>query len=255
MIKPVLLMVLMALSSTAMAAEPVAPTTAAPARPRVLVLTPTSKAFDAGTTSTIGGLVTSELASDPQLDIIASDDVERLAALEGDRQNAGCTDNSCLAELAGAIGARYVVFGDVGRLGDVVIVQLNLFDSQTARALTRVTVQANSMSELPRALQPRVHELAAPLVSSSTQVSASSPPSNLPGTVAASGSFNVLPWVLITAGATAVLVGGVIEVTSTVASNGTLDAQDIAAPALWLAGGAGIVAGVVMVATGASNAP
>ncbi len=250
MIKAVVLLGLLSLSSTVRAAEPAAPVAAtAPSRARVLVLTPTSKVFDAGTTTTIGGLVTSELAGDQRLDIIASDDVERLAALEGDRQNVGCTDNSCLAELAGAIGARYVVFGDVGKLGDVVIVQLNLFDSQTAQALTRVTVQANSMSELPRALQPRVHELAAPLVSSTTSPAAST------GTLAASGSFNVLPWVFIGAGTAAVVVGAIIEATSDVADNGAYDPQDFAAPALWVVGGAGVVAGVVMVVTGASDAP
>lgn len=251
MTKAALLMVLLTLSSTAFAAEPVAAPTAAPARPRVLVLTPTTKVFDAATATTIGGLVTSELASDPDLDIIAADDVERLAALEGDRQNLGCTDNSCLAELAGAIGARYVVFGDVGKLGDVVIVQLNLFDSQTARALTRVTVQANSMSELPRTLQPRVHELAAPL-SSSADASASS---LSPGSGAASGSVNVLPWVLIGVGATVVVVGGIVEYTSDVADNGSYDPQDFISPALWVVGGAGVISGVVMLMTGASDAP
>jgi hypothetical protein len=244
-IKAVLLLGLLSLSSTVLAAEPAAPAAAtAPSRARVLVLTPTSKVFDAGTTTTIGGLVTSELAGDTRLDIIASDDVERLAALEGDRQNVGCTDNSCLAELAGAIGARYVVFGDVGRLGDVVIVQLNLFDSQTAQALTRVTVQANSMSELPRALQPRVHELAAPLLSSTTTSAA-----------AASRSFNALPWVFIGVGAAAIVGGGAIEFTSDVADNGAYDLQDFASPVLWVVGGAGVIAGVVMLVTGASNAP
>lgn len=251
MIKAVLLLGLLSLSSTVLAAEPAAPAAATvPSRARVLVLTPTSKVFDAGTTTTIGGLVTSELAGDTRLDIIASDDVERLAALEGDRQNVGCTDNSCLAELAGAIGARYVVFGDVGKLGDVVIVQLNLFDSQTAQALTRVTVQANSMSELPGALQPRVHELAAPLLSSTT-----SPAAGTSQKVAASGSFNALPWVFIGAGAAAIVGGGAIEFTSDVADNGAYDPQDFAAPALWVVGGAGVVAGVVMLVTGASDAP
>lgn len=242
MIKQILLL-LCVLSSTASLAEAPAPAVTVSARPRVLVLTPGSKAFDAATTTTIAGLVTSELSADVRLDIIAADEVERLAALEGDRQNVGCTDNSCLAELAGAIGARYVVFGDVGKLGDVVIVQLNLFDSQTAQALNRVTIQAESMSALPRVLPPRVRELTSPLVSSTTP----SPPPASP--------INAWPWVFIGGGVVVAGVGAAIEATSDVADNGALDVQDALAPALWVVGGAGAVAGVVMLFAGATDAP
>lgn len=265
MIKAALILSVWSLSSTALATEPVPATpapapvpataaaTPAPSRPRVLVLAPTSKAFDPGTATTIGGLITSELSADARLDIIGSAEVERLAALEGDRQNAGCADNSCLAELAGAIGARYVVFGDVGKLGDIVIVQLNLFDSQTAQALTRVTVQANSMSELPRALPPRVRELAAPLVASTPTSSTSSSMSS----TSSSTGFNPWPIVLVGSGVAAIVVGAAIEATTgAVATNGVVDPTDVLAPALWVAGGAAVVAGGVMFfIAGATDAP
>jgi hypothetical protein len=254
-IKAALMVSLWSLSSTALAEPAPAPApvpataaaTPAPSRPRVLVLAPTSTAFDPATATTIGGLITSELSADARLDIIGSAEVERLAALEGDRQNAGCSDNSCLAELAGAIGARYVVFGDVGKLGDIVIVQLNLFDSQTAQALTRVTVQANSMSELPRALPPRVRELAAPLVDA-TSVSSTS--SSVTG-------FNPWPAVLVGGGVVAIGVGAAIEARAgELATNGVVDLTDALAPVLWLVGGAAVVAGGVMFfSAGATDAP
>jgi len=134
-----------------------------PARPRVLVLEPASKSFDAATTSTIAGLIIVELAKDASLDVISAAEVQRLAELEGDRQAVGCGDESCLAELAGAMGARYVIFGDAGTLGGTVVLNLNLFDSQTTQAVNRVAVKADGVDALPAAVPGPLRELTAPL--------------------------------------------------------------------------------------------
>lgn len=45
----------------------------------------------------------------------------------------GCGDSSCLAEIAGAMGAEFVVFGDVGKLGETFVINLNLFDNNAVR--------------------------------------------------------------------------------------------------------------------------
>jgi hypothetical protein len=115
-----------------------------------------------------------------------------------------------------------------------------------------VTVQANSMSELPRALPPRVRELAAPLVgAASTSTSTSTTTSS-----SSSSSFNPWPWVLVGSGAVAIAGGAFIEATSTVSQNGQLDLRDVASPALWVVGAGAVIAGGVMFfSAGATNAP
>ena len=60
---------------------------------------------------------------------------------------AGCDEGStsCLAELAGAMGARLVLFGDLGKLGDTTVVSLNLFLSDQAQSAGRETVRVKSL--------------------------------------------------------------------------------------------------------------
>ncbi len=132
-------------------------------RARVLVLEPRSAVMDAATLSTITGIIVVELTQNRGFDVIAAADVQRLAELEGQRQNAGCDSAACLAEIAGAIGARYVVFGDVGALGELLVLNLNLFDSETSKAVNRVTVQARSIETLAGMLPTRTKELSGPL--------------------------------------------------------------------------------------------
>jgi hypothetical protein len=221
----------------------------APARPRVLVLEPASKSFDPATTSTIAGLIIVELGQDPRLDVISAAEVQRLAELEGDRQAVGCGDESCLAELAGAMGARYVVFGDVGSLGSLVVMNLNLFDNQTARAIHRVTVQADGIAKIPAALPGPIAALRQALIASTTTTA--TPPTTTTTTAPATTATTpppaggagvpILPWVLVGGGA-ALAIGGLAgDVFSPTSINGTYDVFDFAWPI-----GYGLVAPVLI---------
>ena len=53
-------------------------------------------------------------------------------------------DAACLAELGKLVGADWVVYGEVGGLGDVQVVYLELIDVATARELRATTLQATS---------------------------------------------------------------------------------------------------------------
>lgn len=216
---------LLALSSSVAFAE--GPAADAPARPRVLVLEPTSTVFDRSTVGTISGLMIVELAKDPKLDVISDAEVKRLAELEGDRQSAGCTDTNCLAELAGAMGARYVVFGDLGSLGSTVVLNLNLFDSQTTQAVNRVAVSADGIAALPQRLQ----ELTAPLTGTApvVVVPKSGPP--------------IAPWVVAGTGA-ALTVGAIAaDNLSPTSTNNAVDGFDFLWPATYCLVGPGLLVG------------
>jgi hypothetical protein len=55
-----------------------------------------------------------------------------MLALEEQRQAAGCDDVACLAEIGGALGARYIVAGSVSRLEDRHFVNVRIIDALKA---------------------------------------------------------------------------------------------------------------------------
>ena len=114
---------------------------------------------DTGTVKTLTGIVSAELAAYTDLDVMADADVRRMLELEGEKQSVGCGDTSCLADIAGAMGARLVVFGSVGKLGDTLVLHLNLYDSQQAQSVGRQFLEAKDVSALPTLLQPKLRAL------------------------------------------------------------------------------------------------
>ena len=231
---------------------------AAPERQRVLVLEPSSAAFDAATVATIAGLIIVELSADKRLDVISAAEVRRLAELEGERQTIGCNDTSCLAELAGAMGARYVVFGDVGTLGSLVVMNLNLFDGATTQAISRVTVQADGIGGLPAALPARIKVLAQPLIArielkgGTTTTTTTTTVGDATAPVVADGG-NAAPWIVLSSGAALVVVGGLVDGFSPTSSNGELDPVDFVGPVGYVGGVVVAAVGLGMLVFGGSN--
>ena len=104
------------------------------------------------------------MSQNPNLELITSKDIQSMAALEADKRDMGCDDsNSCLAELAGALGARLVIFGDVGMLGPNLILGLNLFDSEEAKAISRIIVRTKDLGDFPDKLEASMVKFLKPL--------------------------------------------------------------------------------------------
>lgn len=80
---------------------------------------------------------------------VTSSDLADLVKLEEEKQLLGdCDTDSCLTEVAAALGARYVVNGRVGRIGSLLILQLGLFDAEGAGWLGRKEVETEDMGTL-----------------------------------------------------------------------------------------------------------
>jgi hypothetical protein len=113
-----------------------------------------------GELATLTSLVTASLSADTRLEVLSAADVKEVIAFEGDKQALGCTDDSsCLAEVAGAMGARLVVFSQLGGLGSQLILTLNLFDAHEGRAQGRVVIKASSIEALGEKLDSAVTQL------------------------------------------------------------------------------------------------
>jgi len=117
----------------------------------------------AAVTTTEGALLTSLVATaaakDPAFDVLTRDDIKNALAVESDRQALGCEESTCLAELAGAMGARVVVYGSVGQLGSDLLLTLNLFDSEEGSSGGRRVAQAGDVSGLAAKIDATTTEL------------------------------------------------------------------------------------------------
>lgn len=95
------------------------------------------------------------LSKDTRIDVLSSEDLRRALDVEGQKRALGCAgDESCLAEIAGALGARFLVYGTAGKLGGLVVVNVSLYDAEAQRSVGRETVEADELD----ALLPRLRE-------------------------------------------------------------------------------------------------
>lgn len=101
-------------------------------------------------------LVASQTYADAY-EFIGASDVKRFIDLEVERISMGCEQDSCLAELAGAVGAGESIAGRIGQLGGLWVLSLSRLDTKTVRVLSRVQIKGKNLDEIqqqiPNALQ------------------------------------------------------------------------------------------------------
>ena len=131
-------------------------------RPRLVVLElAAGKDVDAATVSAVGDAITSLIAARGLFEVTSSQDVKTLLGVERQRQLLGCTESSCMAELTGALGARFVLSGTLGLLGDTWQLTLTTLDSARAQPIGRTTRLAPNLKALTALLPWAVAEATA----------------------------------------------------------------------------------------------
>lgn len=112
-------------------------------------------------TQTVGSLLPSYVGQDPRFIVQSGGELREMINLQTEKELVGCEENSCLAELAQALGARFVLFGNMGKLGQLIIINLALFDNVTGQAVARTALQAKRLEDLPAVLEGGVRDLLA----------------------------------------------------------------------------------------------
>lgn len=133
---------------------------AAPAR--VLVLDLKSE----GASEAVKVLVQDELAkriSKEGLSVLTAADIQSELNVEAQKQAVGCGDESCMVEIANALGAEFTVYGSVVVLNGLTVVNLTLFDAHRQVAMTRESLQTRDTDALAQELKPAVNRLVAPI--------------------------------------------------------------------------------------------
>lgn len=70
---------------------------------------------------------------------ISTQEIKQLLAFESQKQLLGCNEVSCLAEIGGALGADFLVIGNLSLVGDAYIIQLQLANIAAAKIESRAS--------------------------------------------------------------------------------------------------------------------
>jgi hypothetical protein len=97
-------------------------------------------------------VVVTRMGQIPGAKIITRRDVEQILAEEQKRQLLGCGENvGCLANLAGALDAKQLLWGTVTKVGERYLVTLNLIEVSSGAVIRRVGRQAVGSDNLIQA--------------------------------------------------------------------------------------------------------
>jgi len=140
-----------------------APGPAPVAKPKLIVLDLAAVGgVDPQVAGALSEAVSAEVARTGYFQVLASKDVQTLLGLERQKQLLGCSEDaqSCFTELAGALGARFVMAGSVAKLGDAYQLSLQVLDSRTAQPVGRTTRLGKDLKELRHAIPYAVADAA-----------------------------------------------------------------------------------------------
>ena len=92
--------------------------------------------------------------------VIGKADISAALQLEQQKALLGCTDDSCLAEMGGALGVRYMVVGNISLLGKTWLLNLKLLDVRTVEVVKGVSRSITGAEDLfIKALQEAAYDL------------------------------------------------------------------------------------------------
>ena len=91
--------------------------------------------------------------------VIGSSDVAAMISAEQQKQALGCDDDSCLAQLGGALGVPYLLSGSLGMLGGRFMLNIKLLAVDEAKVAGRVTKMFEGERALGDDLAPALRAL------------------------------------------------------------------------------------------------
>ncbi len=118
-----------------------------------------------GVSDRLGRIVTDALVDEirklQRISVVSMDEVRAMLDMEAQKQLVGCSDDSCLAEIADSLGVDGVVIGSLSKIGEESVFGLRRIDQREAKTLGQVTqrLQAANGEEFLAMIGPSVEEL------------------------------------------------------------------------------------------------
>ena len=76
----------------------------------------------------LGDMLANNIRAAGRYKVIGKSDIRAALNLESQKQLLGCNDDSCVAEIGGALGVRWVVLGNISQFGETYLLNLKLLD-------------------------------------------------------------------------------------------------------------------------------
>jgi hypothetical protein len=86
------------------------------------------------------------------LSVVSAEDIKQMLDLEQQKNVLGCQDDSCMAEIGGALGVPFMAVPSMGRLGGQFVLNLKILDVEAARVRARVSRTVQREVDLPAAV-------------------------------------------------------------------------------------------------------
>jgi hypothetical protein len=137
---------------------------AAEQRPNLLVLDLEPRGVGLPEAQAATGSVVRGLRQLEVFQVLSSDDVRQLLALERTRQLSGARAESSVGQLGAALNAPNAVVGSVTRVGGKLQVEIRLLDAPTQKVLSQKTLTNVSLEQVANQLPGLAQELMAPLL-------------------------------------------------------------------------------------------
>jgi hypothetical protein len=133
-------------------------------RPNLLVLDLEARGVGSPEAQAATGAVVRGLRQLDVFQVLSSDDVRQLLALERTRQLSGAKGEGAVGQLGAALGASNAVVGSVTRVGGKFQVEIRLLDAPTQQVINQKTLSQVSVEEMAIQLPGLTQELMAPLL-------------------------------------------------------------------------------------------
>jgi hypothetical protein len=128
-------------------------------QPKIVVPKVTVYGVQAQTADVVTELLLEALLNRHGVRALGPSDMKDMLDAEQQKMMLGCDQESCMAELAGAMGAERLIAGSVGMLGAMHVVTLKLIDTKSAQVTSRASRRFNKIEEVPEAIGPLVDDL------------------------------------------------------------------------------------------------
>ena len=113
----------------------------------------------------LNGFVVHGVSQFDQFNVVTKEQLRRAGDLFAEQQSAGCgVSEECLAELADAMGARYVVYGRAAYVEENYLLAMSLMDSQSVEVIQRVHLQEKKLLDLGQTIDEQMIFLLKPLL-------------------------------------------------------------------------------------------
>ncbi|MBI5508616.1 MAG: hypothetical protein HY903_07675 [Deltaproteobacteria bacterium] len=119
----------------------VAPTTPADGRPTLLIMPLKSELGLETAARSLDELILTAAHGIGRYRVLGPADLNALLGVEALKDAVGCDDVSCAAEIGGALGAPLLVAGQLGKLGDQLLLSLRLMDTVGPAVLRRASAR------------------------------------------------------------------------------------------------------------------